>query len=149
MVGQIGGRLVIEIDNVAEVDREHYDLLILTELPVRHLQIGKIDPVKSLVLVDRLRIVQGGCDEILKVDVLDVEGLAHMRAARVQQLCDLLLITHAIELRLHRVRRRRYLTKCKSRRENFDEDGFHRGWPCGCSPAGGGVADHGAVKRTV
>ena len=48
-----------------------------------------------------------------------------MRAARVQQLRDLFLVSHAIELRLHRVRRGGYLTKRKSRREDFDEDGFH------------------------
>jgi hypothetical protein len=83
--------------------------------------------MKSLVLVDRLRIVQSGCNQILKVDVLDVECLAHMCAARVQKLCDLLLVLHAIELRLHRVRHGGYLTKCKSRGEDFDEDGFHRG----------------------
>ena len=53
-----------------------------------------------------------------------------MRAARVQQLRDLLLISRAIELRLHRVRRCRHLTECEGRREDLDEDGFHRGWPC-------------------
>src|SRR5262245_28127812 len=52
-----------------------------------------------------------------------------MRAARVQQLRDLFLISHAIELRLYRVRRCRHLTECESRREDFDEDGFHRSWP--------------------
>src|SRR5262249_33475732 len=59
------------------------------------------------------------------VNVLDVERLAHMRAARVQQLRNLLLVSHAIELRLHRVRRGRHLTKRESRREDFYEDGFH------------------------
>jgi hypothetical protein len=127
VIGQVGGRLVIEIDYGAEIHRQHYDHLILAEFPVRHLQIGEIDPAKRHIFAHRLRVVHGGCDQILKVDVLDVEGFAHMRAARVQQLRDLLLISHAIELRLNRVRRGGYLTKCKSRGEDFDEDGFHRG----------------------
>jgi len=42
-----------------------------------------------------------------------------MRAARVQELRDLLLVSHAIELYLHRVRRGGYLTKCKSRGGRF------------------------------
>jgi len=50
-----------------------------------------------------------------------------MRAARVQQLRDLLLVLHAIELRLHRVRRGGHLTERESRGEDLDEDGFHGG----------------------
>src|SRR5438093_640222 len=86
VVRQIGGRLVVDIDNIAEIDRQHDDPLILAELPVRHLQIGKINPAEHLILADRLWIVQGSCDQILKVDVFEVEDLAHMRAARVQWL---------------------------------------------------------------
>ena len=33
---------------------------------------------------DRLRIVHGGRDQLVEIDVLDVEGLAHMGAARAQ-----------------------------------------------------------------
>ena len=63
VIGQIDSCLVVEVDDVAEIDRQHHDLLILAELPVRHLQIGKVDPVKSLVLAgDPLRIVQGSCN---------------------------------------------------------------------------------------
>jgi hypothetical protein len=127
VIGQVSGRLVVEIDNVAEVDRQHYDFLVLAEFPVSHLQVGEIDPAEHLVLAHGLRIVQGGCDEILKVDVLDVEGFAHMRAARVQQLRGLLLISHTIELRLHRVRRGSHLTERQSRREDLDDERFHNG----------------------
>jgi hypothetical protein len=57
MVGQLGGRrLIVEVDDVAEVDRQHSDPLMLAELPVRHLQIGKIDPVKSLVLAGAMAV---------------------------------------------------------------------------------------------
>jgi hypothetical protein len=45
-------------------------------------------------------------------------------------------------LRLHRVRRCRHLTKRKSRREDFDEDGFHRG-----GHAYSKRAPHGTVIR--
>jgi hypothetical protein len=125
VVRQTGGCLVVEIDDVAEVDRQRHDLLILAELPVCHLQIGKMDPSERLVLAHRLRIVQGGCNQILNVDVLDVEGLAHMRAARVQQLRHLLLVSHAIELRLHRLRRGRDLTERKRGGEDLNEERFH------------------------
>ena len=50
-----------------------------------------------------------------------------MRAARAQQPCDFLLISGAVELRLHRVRRGGDLTERERGREDFDDDGFHRG----------------------
>src|SRR5215470_12708005 len=146
MIGQVSGRLVVKVDDVAEVHGRHRDVLVLAELPVSRLQIDKIDPAEHLVLTHRLWIVQGGCDQILEVDVLDVEGLAHMRAARVQQLRDLLLVSHAIELRLHRVRRGGYRTKRESRRKDFYEDGFHGGKALALSfskrlhPASGAIA---------
>ncbi len=42
-------------------------------------------PRNALLSPDRLWVVHGGRDELVEVDVLDVEGLAHMRAARTQQ----------------------------------------------------------------
>jgi hypothetical protein len=48
-----------------------------------------------------------------------------MRAARVQKLRDLVLVSHAIKLRLHGVRRGGHLTKRQRRREHFDEQRFH------------------------
>ncbi len=53
VIGQIGGRLVVEVDDVAEIHGRHRDFLVLAELPVGSLQIGKIDPVKNLALGDR------------------------------------------------------------------------------------------------
>src|SRR5215475_12105334 len=50
VIGQVDGRLVVEVDDLAEIHRQHYDFLILAELPVRHLQIGEIDPAEHLVL---------------------------------------------------------------------------------------------------
>ena len=126
VIGQIGGRLVVVVDDLAEIDRRRRHLLVLAKLSVGRLQIDKINPAERLVLAGhRLRIVQGGCNQILKVDVLDVECLAHMRAARVHKLRDLLLISLTIELRLHGVRRGGHLTERKSRGKDFDENGFH------------------------
>ena len=48
-----------------------------------------------------------------------------MRAARVQQLRNLLLVSHAIELCLNRIRRGSHLTERESGGEHFDEDRFH------------------------
>ena len=91
------------------------------------MQIGKIDAAKRLILDGhRLRIVHRRGDELVEVDVLEVESLAHVRADRAQQPSHLFLIAGAVELRLHRVRRRRDLTERKRRCEDFDQDGFHR-----------------------
>ena len=90
--GRFGGRLVVEIDHVAEIDGRLRDLLVLAELPVGGLQIGKIDAAERLALADGLRVVQRGRDQVVEVDVLDVEGLAHMGAAGAQQLRHLRLV---------------------------------------------------------
>ena len=83
------------------------------------MQVGKIDAAERLVLADRLRIVQRGRDQLVEVDVLDVEGLAHMGAAGAQQLRHLLLVLGAVELRLHRLRRGRDLAERESGSERF------------------------------
>src|SRR5262249_42444234 len=75
---------------------------------------------------DRLRVVHGGGDQLLEVDVLDVECLAHVRAARAQKCCHLLLILGAVEACFHRIRRGRDLTERQRGRKDFDQDRFHR-----------------------
>ena len=51
------------------------------------MQIGKIDAAEGLALPrDCLRVVHGRGDEFVEVDVLNVESLAHMGAARAEQL---------------------------------------------------------------
>ena len=58
MVREIGGRLVVEIDHLAEVDRGLGDLLVLAELPVGDVQVGKIDAAERLDLAgERLRVL--------------------------------------------------------------------------------------------
>ena len=101
-------------------------LLVLAELPVGGHQVGEIDATEGLALADRLRIVHRGGDEVIEVDVLDVEGLAHVRAARAQELRDLGLILAAVELGLDRIGCGRDLAEGQSGRENLDEESFHR-----------------------
>src|SRR5262249_15522724 len=61
--GQIGSSFVEEVDECAGVDRRRRNVLVLAELPVGGLQIGKIDPSEHLVLAsNRLGVVHGGCD---------------------------------------------------------------------------------------
>ena len=125
VIGQVGDRLVVEIDHRAEIDGRDSDGLVLAKLPIGGLQIDKIDAAECLALADGLRVVQRRRDEFLEVDVLDVEGLAHMGAACAQELRDLLLILRAIELGLHRLRCGRDLTERQRSGKDLSEDGFH------------------------
>ena len=75
----------------------------------------------------RFWVVQCGRDEIVEVDRLDVEGLAHVGAAVAQDLHDFGPILHQVEMRLNRLRLRRHLAQRQRSRENLDEDGFHLG----------------------
>src|SRR5205809_2063455 len=86
-------------------------------------RVDKINPAEHLILADRLWIVQGGCNQILKIDVFDVKGVAHMRAACV--LRDLLLVSHAIKARLHCIWCARDLTERESGGKDLDEDRLH------------------------
>ena len=127
MIGQIGTRLVVEIDHVAKIHRRYSDGLVLAELPICGLQVGEIDAVKRLVLAGNgLRVVHRGGNEVLEVDVLDVEGFAHVGAARAQELRHELLILGALEARLHLIRRSRDLTERQRGRKDLDQNRFHR-----------------------
>jgi hypothetical protein len=126
VIGQVGDRLVVVVNDLAEIDSGHRHLLVLAKPAVGRLQIGKIDAAKRLVLDGHcLRIIHRRGNEFIEVDILDVEGLAHMRAARAQQLGNLFLIAGAVELRLHRVGCGGDLTERERGRKYFDEDRFH------------------------
>ena len=126
MIGQVGERLVVEIDHLGEVHGRGRHLLVLAELPIRGQQIGKIDAAERLALAGtRLRVVHRDRDQLVEFDVLDVEDLAHMRAARAQQLRNNTLIGHPVKPRRNRLRRRRHLTKRKRGGKNLDEERFH------------------------
>src|SRR5262249_16514113 len=53
-------------------------------------------------------------------------GLAHMRAACVQQLRHLRLVGVTVEPRLHCLRRNRHLAQRQRGRKYLDEEGFHQ-----------------------
>ena len=126
VVGQVGGGLVVDVDHLAEIDGGFGNLLVLAELPIGRLQIGKVDAAKHLDLVgDGLRVVDRGGDEVVEIDVLDVEGFAHVGAAGLQQAGDLRLVSRSIELGRDGARRDGDLTERQRGREHLDEERFH------------------------
>src|ERR1700730_2890707 len=126
MVRKGGGCFIEVIDHLTQIDDGSLNLLALAELPVRRLQIGKIDAAELLVFTaERPWIIHCGLNEVIKIDVLDLEGRDHVGAAVMQQLSDLLLIAVAIELCLHRIGSYCHLAERQRRGKNFDEKCFH------------------------
>ena len=103
VVRQIRHRLIVEIDDVAEIDGRLCHRLVLAELLIPRLQIGKIDAAQRLAPADGLRIVHRGRDQFIDIDVFELERLEHVDAARVQEPCDLRLIPVTVEFGLHSV----------------------------------------------
>jgi hypothetical protein len=88
VIRQIGGCLVVEVDDVAEIDDGRADVLVLAKLPVGRLQIREIDAAESLVLVGHcLWIVQGCGDKVLEVGFLEVQGFASMCMQPARRSC--------------------------------------------------------------
>src|SRR6266446_158043 len=127
MVRKVARRLVVEVDDVAEVDRGLRSFLAFAELSIGGVQVAKVDAAELLVglTADRLRIIHGGLNEVIDVDILDRKGIKHMLAAGLQQLRDLPLIPIAAELRFHRAWIYRDLAERQRRGEDFDENRFH------------------------
>jgi hypothetical protein len=67
------------------------------------LQISKVDAAQHLGPRDRLRVVHGGRDQVVDIDVVELEHLEHVGATRMQDLGDLRPIPLAVELGLHGV----------------------------------------------
>ena len=85
--GRSAAALLKNVDHLAEIDHRIGDGLVLAELVIGGVQVGEIDAVKRLdVGADRLRVVERGGDQVVEIDRLDVEGLAHMGAAVAQHL---------------------------------------------------------------
>jgi hypothetical protein len=82
-------------------------------------------PRKAVLVGHCLWIVQGCRDKVLEVDILEVQGSAHVHAACAKELCDLFLIRSPVELRFHRIGRGSDLTERQRRGEDFDENCFH------------------------
>ena len=126
VIGQVGGRLVVEMDNITEIDRRLFDLVVFAELPIGRMQVGEVETTERLDLVgERLRVVERERDQLIEVDVLEVEGLEHMRAACSQLLGNQGLVPGTVEAGLHRIRCSRHLTERQSRAEDFDQERFH------------------------
>ncbi len=69
-----------------------------------------------------LRVRHRGVDQLIEVEILDVEGLAHMRAAVLEELHDLGLIFRGIEFGLDRIRMRRHLRERERSGKHLDEE---------------------------
>ena len=73
-----------------------------------------------------MRIVHRGRDQIVEIDILDIERLAHVRAAVAQQLRHRLAVARRIEFGLDLVGLRRDLAHRQRGRENLDQNCIHR-----------------------
>jgi len=86
----------------------------------------ELQAVERLDARGGLRIRHGGRDQVVEVDVLDVEGLAHMGAAVAQDVDDLVPVGRGIEMSLHRLRPGGHLAQRQRGSENLDQNGVHR-----------------------
>ncbi len=123
-VGQIGRRIVEEVDHLAEIDDRLVDRLVLAELMIGGVEVGEIETVEGLdVGAHGLRIVERGRDEFVEIDRFDIERMRHVGAAVAQQLHDGGLILNRIEMGFHGLRLRRDLAQRECRRKKLDQDG--------------------------
>ncbi len=128
VIGKIRERLVVDIDHVGKIDRGRADPLVLAELPVSGLQVAEIDAAERLALArDGLGILHRGCNQFVKIDVLDVEGLAHMAATCAQELGYPGLIRQAVKSRRNLVRCGRHLTERQRSGKHLYQERFHEG----------------------
>ena len=127
--GQVLHGVVVEGDHRRRLERRIGRVLTLAELLVARVQLGDVEPVQDLgrvVARHRARILHGGGDQLVEVDILDVERLAHVGAAVAQDRHDLPAILGRVELGPHRVGPRRDLGQGQRGREQLDQDGVHR-----------------------
>ena len=126
VVGQIGDGRVVVGDDGAEIDGRARDRLALAELPVDEVQLAEVDALQDLDLAGHgLRVLHGGGDEVVEVDVLDVEGAPHMRAAVLEHLRDRGSVARRVERGLHRLRAGGDLAEREGGGKDLDENGAH------------------------
>lgn len=128
--GQVLGGVVVELDHRLGVEGRVRRVLAFAELLVARVQLVQVEPVQDLRggrPGDGGRILHRGGDQLVEVDVLDVEGLAHVGAAVAQQAHNLGPIGGWIELRPDRLRPGRDLAQGQGGREQLDQDGVHTG----------------------
>ena len=127
VVGQAGDRHVVELDHLRDVDHLAFDLFLLAELPVGQEQVVELDAAKSVDLfVAAARVGHRGLDQAVEVELLDVERLAHVRAAVGQKLNDLGPVLHRVKTGFDGVWPGGDLAERQGRGKNLDENGFHQ-----------------------
>ena len=125
-IRQVGHRLVVETDDGADVDGRVLDVLVLAELAVDHDHVVELEPVQRLDLRgEGAGVVHRGLDQVVDVDRLDVEGLAHVGAAVPHDAGDRGGVGDGIEAGVDRVRARGHLTERQKCRQNLDEKHIH------------------------
>ena len=75
VVGQVGRRLVVEGDHLGQDRRTTASTVsFLQNCAIGAVQVAQVKPLQDLgVSGDRLRVVHGGRDQFVEIDVLDVE----------------------------------------------------------------------------
>ncbi len=125
-VGQILDRAVVESDDLTKIDRRFFHFVDLAELPVGHVEVGQLQSFECLDLAAQcLLVIHGSGNQIVQVDVLNVESLAHVGAAGTQKLRHLGAVTYRIKLRLDPIRPGGDLAEGKRRGEDLDENRVH------------------------
>ena len=125
-VGQILDRAVVESDDLTKIDRRFFHFVDLAELPVGHVEVGQLQSFERLDLAAQcLLVIHGSGNQIVQVNVLDVESLAHVGAAGTQKLRHLGAVTYRIKLRLDSIRPGGDLAEGKRRGEDLDENRVH------------------------
>ena len=117
------------------------DRIVAAELLVGDGEVVEVDAAERPDLAgEGLRVLHRGVDQRVEIEILDVEGLAHVRAAVLEELHDLGLIVGGIEFGLQRFRTRRHLRERERGGKHLDEDQIHRALPV-LPPCVSGVTD--------
>jgi len=146
VVGKIGDRLVVEIDHLGEVEGRIVDRLVAAELAIGRLQLGEVEAMERFDAGGRFRIRHGGRDQVVEIDVLDVERLAHMRASVAQDVHDFVSVGGGIEVGFHRVGPGGHLAQRQRGGEYLDQNGVHRPEAV---PAGAGSWPHSENQTSI
>ena len=132
VVGQVRSNAVVELDHRLHVERRVFDQTVAAELLVGDCELVEVDAAECADFAGHgLRIGHRGVDQDIEVEVLDVERLAHVRAAVLEELRDLGLIMGGVEFDLQRFRARRHLRQRQRSGKHLDEDQIH----CACRAA--------------
>src|SRR5579862_2919808 len=103
------------------------DILVLAELMIGGVKIGKADAMERAgVGADRVRILQRRRYQVVEIDRLDTEDLAHMRTAVAQDLHHLGLVPNRIEMSLDRLGLGQDLAERQRGRKNLYKNRVHR-----------------------